>query len=144
MAVSHDGPLLAIEGPEASFLAQLIPLLRAEQRRNGSRLAGWQEELVTKLERHGRAHRIAGALPADNCGRCGHATSGLESIVDEVSETSPTRVPTANAAGMLGVGDRQVRRMFADGELSGSKVSGNLLLDVASIHGYIERRELNR
>lgn len=134
---------MVLDGRDASFLAGLVPLLRAEQRRNGLRLSLRQEQLVSELERLGRAHRAAGQA-ADSSGRCGPGTCGHRSIVDEVTEMTPVRVPTVTAAGLLGIGDRQVGRLLASGVLSGRKVSGNWLVEVDSIHELIERRELNR
>jgi len=139
MASAHAGPTLVLEGADASFLAGLVPLLRAKQRNDGLRLSLSQEHLVTELERLGRAYRMA----SDVIGPIGRGSIGHETRVDDMTET-PCRVSTAAAAGLICRSERHVVRLLAVSELTGRKVAGKWQVDIDSIAEYLEQRNSTR
>jgi excisionase family DNA binding protein len=66
------------------------------------------------------------------------------SLWDLLEHAEPTALPesvsTDVAAKTLGVGERRIRTLVADGRLQARKVDGKLLVEVDSLHAYLQER----
>lgn len=138
-------PLLGVDGPSVLVDARSAYLLRDalrawvahHQRAGAMRKVNAVAPVLEAWERAAAAHaeRVL-AVPASARGRADAPaeTAGAESDAQVVG--------VAEAAALLGVSERQVRRLAATGALPGRLIGGAWVFEVAAVRGALaERRD---
>lgn len=113
------GPAVLVGGRQAGTLIRLLEPGRRQAERDGRTLPSEVVEVLEALAE--LAQRQRGAFDDDE---------------------HPVRewIPTAEAAVMLGHCERQVRNLVRNGRLSGRKLDGRLLIDVADVYALLSVR----
>lgn len=122
----------------AAALGPVLARLLRDERARGGRVAAEVAEVIAELDQVGRAHRAAveaRVADADVRGRTsGHSSRG------HGSRMRPW-VSVGQAAGLLGVSERHVRRWIADGRLAAERAGGRWALDLVDVEELKRDRE---
>jgi excisionase family DNA binding protein len=120
---------VALDRAEVAVLVDLVDRMLFDLRSTGrpARLGGRQAEVVDALRARLRADRVA-----DIAGRPRTPANEAAGIVSYMS--------TNTAAEVLGISDRQVRRLVADNVLGAHKTGNAWRLDAADVHSLKEFR----
>ncbi len=136
--IGTDGPVVIVTGRVARRLASpLIDLLR-RARDAGERLDEDLVATVRALEEAGRAYaegRVRASLTSAN----GHEQRPQTDMAPELK--SHAGITITEAAERLGVGERQARRLAADGRFGGRRVGKAWIVDPVAVGEYVSERK---
>lgn len=125
--LGDEAPVVVVSARVAATLAgPLVRLLRQERGLVDPEV----RRVIEELELVGRAHRQAIEVRT--------RTSGPGFCGRDVTISDVSTVGTGEAADRLGVSERHVRRLIADGRLDAELVSGRWVLDPVDVDSYRE------
>lgn len=121
-----------VEGAAAHVLAELlaIPGVRHYLRGRPPELQGAIEEAVTAIRQAARAYEQARASAS--------AFGSAETALAEIVQPFEREIVTREAAALLGLTERRVRQLAAEG--MGRRAGGRWLLDRTAVEEYRRRR----